>query len=145
MSDRNLDHFVCLDDVVLLDVVVVLKQDAALEAGRNFTDVVLEAAQLGDAALVNLAPVAGEPCLGATADQTVGHVGAGDVAFTGNTDDLTHGGVADDLLLELGFDLTADHALDVFDQLVDDLVRAQRDALPFGGLDHAAWRVDAER
>src|SRR5690625_7456873 len=144
MSDRHLHHLVRLDDVVLLDVVVVVQQAAGLQAGTGRAAGVLEAAQAGDAALVHLAAVTGCPRPGATADDSVGDVRSGDVAFARDTDDLADGGVADDLFLVLRFDLTADHALNVFDQLVDDAVRAQGDALPFSRLDDASGWVDAE-
>ena len=59
-------------------------------------------------------------------------------------DDLAHLGAAQGALLVLGLDLTADHALHVLDQLVDDAVALEGDALALGGLDDAAGRVDAE-
>src|SRR5690625_3029641 len=144
MSDGNLNHFVNLDDVVFLDVVVVLQEYSAFEAGADFPDVVLEAAQAGDGTLVHLAAVAAHPGARTPAHDAVGDVRTGDVALAGNADDLAHGGVTDYLLLVLGFDLAADHALHVLDQVVDYPVRAERNALAFGRLDDASGRVHAE-
>src|SRR5690625_4246011 len=134
MSDGNLNHFVNLDDVVFLDVVVVLQEYSAFEAGADFPDVVLEAAQAGDGTLVHLAAVAAHPGARTPAHDAVGDVRTGDVALAGNADDLAHGGVTDYLLLVLGFDLAADHALHVLNQVVDYPVRAERNAL-------ACWRI----
>src|SRR5699024_8829318 len=114
------------------------------QAGADFADVVLEAPEAGDRALVNFTAGAADAGAGAPADDTVGDVRAGDVAFTGDADDLPDGGVADDLFFVFRFDLTADHALHVFDEVVDDAVRAQLDALPFRGFHDAAGGVHPE-
>src|SRR5690606_15671491 len=77
---RHLDQFVGLDDVAFLHVLVVLQADTALEAGAHFADVVLEAAQAGDGALVDFLLAADEARLGAAAHEAVHHVRTGDVA-----------------------------------------------------------------
>src|SRR5690606_36884822 len=142
--DRDLDELVDLDDVALLDVVVVLEADTALEAGADLADVVLEAPQAGDGALVDLLAAAVHAGLGAAPDHALEHVGAGDVADARHLEHRAHLGAAQRALLVLGLDLAPDHLLHVLDEVVDDPVGLHRDAAALGGLDHAAGRVHAE-
>src|SRR5690606_15043873 len=144
-GDRDLDQLVGLDHVAFLHVVVVLQVDAALEAGTDLAYVVLEAPQAGDGALVDFLAAADEARLRTTADHAVQHVRAGDVAGARDLDDLPNLGPPERALFGLRFDLATDHALHVFDQLVDDPVALERDALTFRRLDDATRRVHAER
>src|SRR4051794_33516327 len=61
-----------LQDVALLDVLEVLEHDAALLSGGDLADVVLEAPQRGDLAVVDDGAVAHQACLGAGGDAALG-------------------------------------------------------------------------
>ena len=74
----HLLRLVHLQHISFLDVREVLEHDAALEAGRDLADVVLEAAERGDAAVVDDGAVADQADLGAAPDRSVDHVAAGD-------------------------------------------------------------------
>src|SRR5690606_23202495 len=116
----------------------------AFETGSDLADVVLEAPQARDGALVDLFVRTRHTGLGAAAHEAVEYVGARDVARARHADDLADLRTSEGALFEFGFDLPTNHALDVLDEFVDDLVRLERDALALGGLDDAAWSVDAE-
>src|SRR5919197_2151995 len=77
-----------LEDVALAEVVEALEEDAALEALGHLAHVVLEAPELRDRRLVDDRPVANDPHAGATADDTAGHVGAGDRAEARDAEEL---------------------------------------------------------
>ena len=100
---------------------------------------------MGDGAFVDLFAVTDEFGFGVAGDFAVGDVRARNVAAARNLDDLTHFGVSDDLLFKLGLDMTANHFLHVFDEVVDDFVGFERDALALCRLFHAARRIDAKR
>src|SRR5579872_1134469 len=77
-----------LDDVALLDVLVILEGHAAFVAFADLADLVLEALQRLQRALVNDDVVAQEAHLGAAPHDAVGHHAAGDLADAGDVEDL---------------------------------------------------------
>src|ERR671915_306048 len=82
-SPLDLPGLVDLELVAFLDVREVLEHDATLEAGRDLPDVVLQAPQRGDLAVVDDGAVAHQADLGTARDSAVGHVRAGDRADPG--------------------------------------------------------------
>src|SRR6266540_1294358 len=66
-----------LDDIPFLDVVEVLERDAALEACRDLTGVLLETAKGGDPAGVDHGTVAHQACPGPSHDLAFRHVRPG--------------------------------------------------------------------
>src|SRR4051812_5874266 len=84
----DLARLVDLQNVALLEVLEVAKDDAALEAGRDLAHVLVEAPQRGDLAVVDDRAVAHEPGAGAARDLAVGDVRAGDDADARRTEDL---------------------------------------------------------
>src|SRR2546427_9654318 len=84
---RDLLDLVRLDDVADLDVVEVLDPDAALEALAHLADVVLEALERGERAVVHLHAVANHPDLRRPRDPTRPHEAAADAARLGALDD----------------------------------------------------------
>src|SRR4029078_4467096 len=79
-----------LDEVALLEVLVVLEPDAALEALPDLAHVVLEAAQRRDLALPDDRAFAQEPHLGAARDDAVRDVTARDPADPRHREHLAH-------------------------------------------------------
>src|SRR5262245_34562603 len=77
---RDLALLVRLDHVALLEVLVVLEPDAALEALAHLTHVLLEAAKRCDRALPDDRALTKEPDLRPARDDTVRDVAAGDTA-----------------------------------------------------------------
>src|ERR1700722_18424042 len=96
----NLALFEGLDDVAGLEVLVAGQSDTALEAGRHFTRVVLEATQRRDRAFPDDRPLAKEANLRATGDDTVAHEAAGDRTDARHAEDFAHLGLAGDDLFE---------------------------------------------
>ena len=92
---RSSSDLVGLDEVALLDVLVVLDADAALETVPHLGDVVLEPPQRGDLAVVDDDAVAEQASLGVAADHAARHVGAGDHAETWNPEGLADLGLAE--------------------------------------------------
>ncbi len=88
--------------------------------------------------------IAKEANLGATGDLTAAHAATGDGADPGHTEDLADLGFAGDHFFELGRQHADHRLLDVFEQLVDDLVRADLDVLGLGHLAGLAVRTDVE-
>src|SRR5262245_46971254 len=64
--DRDALHREDFDDIADLDVIELLEPDAALEPALHFADIVLEAAQRSDLALVDHDVVAQQPRLRVT-------------------------------------------------------------------------------
>ena len=76
--------------------VVAFEGDAAFEAGADFGDVVLEAPQRGDRAVVDDDVVAGDAGLQRLADEAFGDQQAGRLAVLAGREDLADLGAADD-------------------------------------------------
>src|SRR6186997_234288 len=74
----DLAHLVGLEDVAFLHVVEAVEQDAALEPLLDLADVVLEALELRDRAVLDDRAVPNDPNLGATADDAARDLAAGD-------------------------------------------------------------------
>src|SRR5688572_25530545 len=87
-----------LDEIARLDVGRVLEGHAALEAGADFGNVVLEASQRGDRAVVDDDVVAHDPGLQGLADIAFGDEQAGCLAVLARGEDLADFGAADDIL-----------------------------------------------
>src|SRR5688500_10386567 len=125
---HDLDAGEALDLVAHADVVVVAHADAALGACADFTDVVLEAPERVEFALVNHDVVAQHADRIAALDETLDHETAGYGAELARAEHLPHLGETDDLLLDLGLYQARDRELNVVDRLVDDAVVADVDA-----------------
>src|SRR4051794_11398242 len=135
-----------LEDVAFLHVLVALDGDAALVAFLDLADVVLEAPQRADPAGVDDAAVAHQAHGGAAADRAVGDVGAGDGADARGAEGLADLGGADGLLDLLGREQALHGVAQLLDDLVDDRVGADLDALAvrhLAGLAHGA-HVEAD-
>src|SRR6186997_562476 len=94
----DLAHLVGLEDVAFLHVVEAIEQDAALEPLLDLADVVLEALELGDRALLDDRAVANYPHLGATANDAVRDLAAGDRPQARDLEQRPHLGLAERLL-----------------------------------------------
>ena len=84
----DLLHDVGLDHVALLDVVELLEVQAALVAGGDLLDRVLEALEGGEMALVDDDAVTHDARLAGALDLAVGDVAAGDGADIGHLEGL---------------------------------------------------------
>src|SRR6187397_2970286 len=130
----DLALFEGLDQVALLEVLEVGQADAALEALTDLPSIFLEPLERVDAALPDDDALAQEADLRAAGDDTRAHAATGDEADARDAEDLAHLGLARDDLFELRCE-HADHgALDVLEELVDDLVGADVHALGIGEL-----------
>ena len=97
-----------LEEVAGLDVDEVLRErHAAFEARAHFGDVVLEAAQRGDLALVDDDIVAGDTRLERLADNALGDEQTRRLAVLARREDVADFGAADDRLERLGPELPA--------------------------------------
>src|SRR4051794_4028582 len=140
----DLAGLVDLQDVALLDVRVVLENDAALEAGGDLADVVVEAPQAADRGVVDDRAVAHDPHLGAAADDAVGDVRAGDRADARGAEGLAHLDGPDGLLDLLGLEHALHRVAQIVERLVDDRVGADLDALAVGDRGSVADRPHVE-
>src|SRR5215211_7307917 len=131
-SAWDLDHLVGFDLVAFLDVLEVVQADAALVAGRDRADVLLEAAQGADPAVVDDHAVADQAGPGPAGDLARGDVRPGDHADPRHPERLADLGGAGLALLVLGGEQALEGLLDVLHHLVDDRVQADVDALAAG-------------
>ena len=97
-----------------------------------------------DAALPDDRAVAQEAHLRATRDAAAAHVATGDRADPRHPEDLADLGFAGDHFFELGREHADHRPLDVFEQLVDDLVGANFDVLGLGQVAGLAVGADVE-
>ena len=104
------------DEVAELEVVVGPQVDAALVALLDFAHVVLEALEADHGALVHDFLAAPHDGLGVAFEAAVGDVRPGDVAALGVVDDHADFGATQVLLLENGFDVALDQAVDLVDE-----------------------------
>src|SRR5438270_11096481 len=89
LRPRLLAHLVGLDDVAYVDVVVGAEGQTALEAVADLGGVFLEPLERGDGEVFrHHRPVAQQPGLGVTPDETRPDDAAGDVADLGRAEDL---------------------------------------------------------
>src|SRR5512139_1689445 len=109
-----------LDHVADLEIIVVLEAYAALEAGLDFADVVLEPAQRADAALEDLDAVADESDPVVARDRPVLHEASADVADARNLEHLAHLHRCRDLFLAFRGKHALQRVADVVDGIVDD-------------------------
>ena len=130
-----------LDDVADLDVGVVLERHTALEAFANFLDLVLEALERLERAFVDHDVVAQQADLGTTANDTFGDHAAADLAHLGDIEDFANLRIAEELLLERRRKQALERLLHVVDDVIDDRVVADLDAIPTGEI--AGLRIGA--
>src|SRR5688572_22952031 len=133
-DSRYLAVLVGLDDVALLEVLVVREAHGALESLSDLAGVVLEALERGDGAVPDDGALTDVADLGAPGDHAVAHHTPGNLAHSWDLEDLEHLGVAGDDLLVLGLEHAHHGGLDLLEDLVDDLVGADLDALGLGQL-----------
>lgn len=89
------DHFEGFDNIADLDVVEVFEADAALVALEDFADVVLEAAERGNLAVVHNHAVAEQTDAGVTGELAVDDMAARDGADLRHGEDFAHFGLAE--------------------------------------------------
>src|SRR5208282_5584803 len=117
--------------------------DAALHAGPDFVDVVLEAAQGLDDALVDQALSAENAGFAANQAAVVDDA-AGDVAAFGQLEDFADLGRADDDLFDDRFQQAGHGFLDLVDQFVNDRVELDLNPFPFGQVGHTDINAGVE-
>src|SRR5579875_95644 len=118
-----------LDYVAGPEILVVRQAHAALEALVHLAHVFFEAPERSDRALPQDDTVSEEPHLRTTADRAVGHIAAGDKADPRDPEHFANFRLSGHHLFELWSQHADDSGLDVFDQLVNDLVRPDLDSL----------------
>src|SRR5438270_98292 len=133
-----------LDDVALLEVLVVLEADAALEALAHLADVFLESPQRRDLALPDDRALAQEPHLGPARDDAVRDVATRNPPDARHREHLADLCVAGDDFFELGLEHADERVVHVGEQVVDDLVEAHLHALALGNLARLAIGPDVE-
>ena len=136
---------VALDDVAFLEVLVTLDPNAALEPGNHFLDVVLETLQARDLAFMDRLAVAKQFGGRATGDLAVLHPRTGDHAELRDLDRGQHVGPTFPDLDEGRLVEALDGPFDVVGHVVDDVVVADVDLLPLGGLLGLLIGLDVER
>ena len=103
-----------------------------------------EATQGGNGTLPDNRAVAEETNLRPAGDDAGLHHATSDGTLLGNPEDLADFGFAGDHFFELGIKHADHRLLDIFEQLVDDLVRADLDFFLLGQLAGLAVRTDVE-
>src|SRR5690606_36029361 len=141
---RHLDLLEHFDLVADLDVVVALHADTALHTVTHFGDVVLEATQRFQLAFED------HHVLAQYADRTVAVDGAlddhaaSDSAELRRTEHVTHFRGAQDVLANIAAEHTGERLLDVFDDVVDDVVVAHIEAFGLDDLARTGVSTDVE-
>src|SRR5690554_367224 len=120
------------DDIADAHVLVLLEGHAAFLTGRHFLDLVLEALERRELALVDHHVVADQAHAGTALDQALGDPAAGDLADLGDVEDLEDLGVADEGLAALRLQQPRHRRLHVIHEVVDDVVVADLDAIATG-------------
>src|SRR5262249_46499880 len=132
------------DRVALLDVVVAVELDTALEAGAHFLGVVFHTPEAGEFAGPDRLAVADQPAGPGALDQAVADETAGDRADLRDLERLPHRRVAlDDFLLDR-LEHAFERLADLIDHVVDDLVGADIHAALFGQAPRAGIGGDTE-
>ena len=126
---RDLLDAEALDDVAGAHVLVVLEGHAAFLAGRDLAHLVLEALQRLELAFVDDDVVAEQADIGAALDDAFGDPAAGDLADLRDLEDLQDLGVAEEGLAPLGREHARHRRLHIVDEVVDDVVVADLDAV----------------
>ena len=121
-----------LDDVADFHVFIIGEAHAAFLPHRHFVDVVLEALELRELALVDDDVVADETDLGAALDLAFGDAAAGDLAVLRNREDFENFCVAEECLAQLRIEHTRKRALDVIDEIVDHRIVTDLNASALG-------------
>src|SRR5215212_7889396 len=141
---RDLDYLVELQYVALLDVVEVLDTDAALEALAHRADIVLEALERADRAVVHDRTIAHNAHTVVARDLAPGDVAARDRADPRYPEGLAHLGRRRLVLGSLGGEHAAHGGFDLLEGLVDNVVGPDLGALPLGDLFGRVSRSDVE-
>src|SRR3972149_1476961 len=130
-----------LDDVGRTHVLVALERHAAFLACGHLAHLVLEALQGRKLAFVDHHIIADEPDLSATLHLALRDAAAGDLAHLGDGEHLQNLGIAEEGLVPRGCEHAGHGLLHLVDEVVDDGVIANLDAVALGGL--AGVRVGA--
>src|SRR5690606_34652816 len=109
----DLSDLVHLDQVAFLDVVVVGQADSAFEALGHLPDVVLEALERVDGAVIYDHAVPQQTSLGIPLDDAFGDVAAGHASRPGNPEDGPHFGRPQDGLVFFGSELAHQELFDL--------------------------------
>ena len=126
-SNLYLLHYEALDNVADLDIIELLDLHTALVAACNFLNVVLEAAQRCQLALVNNDIIAQHAHGAAALDLAVEDVAAGNGADLGDLVGLADLRMTDDDLLELRCEHALHCGFDLINAVVDDAVHTHID------------------
>jgi len=126
LSERSLDlgDFKALDDVTHLDVIVAFNGKAAFEAFVDFSRIIFESLQAGEASFENLDTVANDTKLGVTSKEALLHETASHGSDFRNMKDLSNLGFS-----ELPFLVRRSHqakhgVFDIVDSVIDDAIQA---------------------
>src|SRR5579864_526800 len=136
--------YVSLDEVSRLDVLEPIEANAAVEARAHLGDVVLEAPQRRDLALVDHPVVPHQPDRGVARDEPLDHVAAGHRSHLRHLEGVADLGAADRDLAEGGLEQAGHRLAQLVEQLVDDGVQPDVDLLLLGELGGTALRADVE-
>src|SRR2546423_5262567 len=122
-----------LDDVALLEVLVAVSPEAALESDSDFLDVVLEALEAADLPFVDLLVVPQQLRQRATGNPAILNPRTGNDADFRDLDRGQHFGATLPNLDEGRLVKALDGALDVVGDVVDDVITTDVDLLPLRG------------
>src|SRR5690606_14076622 len=125
-------HAETFDDVAGTDVFVVLEGHTAFLADLDFLDLVLEALERLELAFVDDDVVAQEAHAGTTFDHAFGDLTAGNLADLGDLEDLLDHRVADEGFTTVRRQKPAHGTLHILDEVVNDVVVADFDAVAGG-------------
>ena len=110
----------------------VAQTDTAFESFTDLTDIVFKATERGDLALPNDCALSEEAHFRPTRDRAVLNVTTRNRTEFRHTEDFAHFSVTSDDFFILGLEHANHRLFDVFEQLVDDLVRSNLDVLLVG-------------
>src|SRR6478609_4269918 len=131
---RALDRLytITLDNVADTHVAVILERHAAFLAGLHFLHFVLEALQRRQLALMHDDVVANEADIGAALHGSVGDAATGDLADLGNVEHFQDLRIAQHGFAQRRREQAGHRLFDVVDEIVDDVVVADLDAVALG-------------
>ena len=136
-------EFVALDHVVFFVVAEAGELDAALHAVADFVDLILEAAQRFEAAVIHGLAVAQHAGALLALHGAIGDDGTADEAFV-DLEDLLHASVAEHLLAGERIQQALHGFFDLVDEFVDDGVELHLHAFAFRGDERLVLYLDVE-
>jgi hypothetical protein len=140
----HLLHAEAFDHVIRAHVLIVLKRHAALCAADHFLHFVLEALKGGQHAFVDDDVVADQTHLGTALHFAFSDQAASNLANLGDVEDFQDAGVAEEGFAQFRCKLAGHRRFDVIDEIVDDVVVADLNALLLGRVTGLAIGADVE-